>query len=454
MDIFEFIYTITVLAATEGDVGSYFLIVFIYVIVYIAFKLLIKKFKFIPKKIKKYVIYFGLIHIYGCLLVTGLTLWYPLLIILIATPILIWKKDKLMYFFKILKYKSNFFNPFSKFFYEYRANCIVIPNRRFTFVKIIELEPFKEILSLLIALSRLNINQEKSKGCDNLRYTIEVNKTEHEYMVYLLVILDSKNYLKGINELIEIFTKLVNILERLGYYYKIINDEIGSEKIFFKFLNNNPFIFDDKGSITNFPEIQLKENEIEINQTSTLKLCKVNTQQPFELYDILKDNSNSFYWICQIRPLLNKEFDIRMKELKTELKKIYEKMENRLVDKGKKLQFIIMMNGLENDPNTKAEFSSYIFGDLWNEKLEREKSYKKFILGQDIGIFKVSCYMAFDSNEFRIGESLGLDLEYIHPIDFFKIISRNVSENNEITSRDLLQFLPFCVETKQKDQLI
>jgi hypothetical protein len=318
----------------------------------------------------------------------------------------------------------------------------------------IELEPFKEILSLLIALSRLTLDPKKSKGCDNLRYTIEVNKTEHEYFVYLLIILDSKNYLKGITELIEIFTKLVNVLERLGYYYKIINDEISSEKVFFKFLNNNPFIFDDKGSITNFPDIKLKEDDIEINQASTLKLCKVNTQKPFQLYDVLKTNPNSFYWICQIRPLLNKEFNNRMKQLKTELKKIYEKMENRLVDKGKKLQFIIMMNGLETDPNTKAEFSSYIFGDLWNEKLERERSYKKFVLGQDIGIFNVSCYMAFDSNEFRIGESLGLDLEYIHPIDFFKIISRNVSESREITSRDLLQFLPFCVETNQKDQLI
>ncbi|MHA1831123.1 MAG: hypothetical protein ACTSWR_06285 [Candidatus Helarchaeota archaeon] len=433
--LIQFLYYITIYAAITGDLTYYLLIFTIYLGLFVILKLSKFKFDKFSNKLSKVIFYIGFIHLYGCMLASSFIVYYPLIPLDFLLPIIVWKYKFFLNNLILLKFSSKFFNPLCKIFYEYRAECLVVPSKnKFTFIKIIELEPFKDIFPFIVALSKLENVQ---------RFTFEVEKQTHDYSIYFFFFMDSKKYNTGISQFIDTFTRIIYILERLGYYYNIINDEISAENIFFSFLNSNPLLFDNSGLVKNFPKIKLNKMSIEINSptlTSTQRIYQIPYNKSFHLSNILNNSPYPFYWICQFSPL---DYNTKIKEIKTSLQKIYQEMQDKILDKEKQIQFLLMMGGIEKDTNA---FSSYIFGDqLWLKKTELESEFKKFETGNIIGIFNLNCYIIIDENlSDNIEDILGTQLQPLPPINYFKLLTRKINTPYTLTSRNVLNLLPFA----------
>ncbi|MHA1268631.1 MAG: hypothetical protein ACTSPY_02485 [Candidatus Helarchaeota archaeon] len=438
-NIIEFLYIITVYAATLGDILSYSLIIITYFIIYIILRIFSNKFDIISNKIPKITIYMGFLHIYGCILVSSFFINYFLIIFNILIPIILWKKTDLIIFLTYIKYTNKLLNPFAKIFFDYNSECLIIPKmNKYIYIKIIEIEPFKDFLPFLISISRINTIDW---------FTIEVNKMKQDYSVYLILFFEAKNYNEGIFRLIDTFARVIRILERLGYFYIIINDEILSEKIFFSIMESDPFIFNENGLAKNFPKIKIKKEVLEIkkeNSSSTIRLYKIPYNYIFKLNDILKSSPITFYWFCQFKPLNEKDYELRKKEINTSLKKVYSEMQDKLIDKEKTLQFMIMMGSLSSNTNSDA-FSNFAFGEkLWNKKISYEKQLMKYQTGELIGMFDFSCYLVVDSKySENIKDILGIELSSMPAINFFNVLFRKIKSDIDISSKESLYYLPF-----------
>ncbi len=449
-NIIQFFYNITIYAAVNGDIISYISLFVIYLFLYYGFKLIGNKFELISGKLNQIIIYVGVLHIYGCLIATSLLKYYYLIAFVIAAPIIFWKRHLIYNYLVYLRYTLKFTNPFIRTFYDYRGECLVIPfNNKYIFIKMVEIEPFKEILPLLISISRF------SGPC---WFTFEVLKFNQEYSIYLSFLVESKNYFTGLSNLIDYFTKIIHILERLGYYYIIIDDEISLEKKFFTMIYSEPFIYNENGLIKNFPLIKLNKEDIEIKNkycTNNIKLFKINNDFSFRLNEILCSNNSHFYWICQLKPFSSEEYKIKQKTIKNSLKSIYDQMQDKLIEKEKKLQFLIMMGNINKNKELGSDsLSYYAFGEkLLKKKNEHEKLLLKYQTGEIIGLYNVSCYLFIDSNSSKIIDDLiGVNLEPMNSINIFNILTRKVKPHYEMTSKEILNFLPFPTDTDDLPQ--
>ncbi|MBD3228758.1 MAG: hypothetical protein GF329_11285 [Candidatus Lokiarchaeota archaeon] len=448
--LIEFIYEITLLAI-NGDPFSYLLILILYIIIGYLIRFLLNKIPQFPQFSIKYIFYLATIHIYGCLIGASFTKFYELIpvvvIIAFLIPTLIYKKDIVIFHLKALKYNKKNLNPFNSYYFDNNANCLVFTyENKITFVSIIKLVNDRNILDLLISLSRIKLLQ---------KFTIELKHDKHKDRIFFYLFHEHKIYQDGINGFVDTLSKIIAVMNRLGYNFTLVRDEIELESNYFSILDSSPFIFDKKGEIRNFPNLRINknyvdiENEHNLSQLSFIKILKDDVQVFSEFLDNIRV---PFYIIYQLTSYSDEIFKKEINENARKISQLFKKMENKTTQQEKKIQFLITAGQISDDKIRDGKIlANYIYGKkLIEEKNQLMKKYNLLNNGQKEGIYKFTCYMVIEKNNVEIIKDLiGFKSEILPPTKLYRILKRDLKPYIDLNSRKTLNILPFPINQEK-----